>query len=59
MKKVIFTIVILLGMAACDTKLMTVGEEKKYPEALFTLGELASAELEMPVAATWWQPASS
>ena len=52
MKKVLFTIVILLGMAACDTKLMTVGEEKEYPEALFTLGELASVELEMPEA-TW------
>ena len=52
MKKVLFSIVILLGMAACDTKLMTVEEEKEYPEALFTLGELASVELEMPEA-TW------
>ena len=52
MKKVLFTIIILLGMTACTTKPVTAEEEKEYPEALFTLGELASVELEMPEA-TW------
>lgn len=27
---------------------MPAGEEKEYPEALFTFGELADVELEMP-----------
>lgn len=38
----------LLSMAACTTKPMPAGEEKEYPEALFTFGELADVELEMP-----------
>lgn len=48
MKKNVFAMAALLSMAACTTKPMPAGEEKEYPEALFTFGELADVELEMP-----------
>ena len=39
-------------MSACTTSPTTSGEEKEYSEALFTLGEISTVELEMPEA-TW------
>lgn len=53
MKKIILTLATLLVLAACTTKPMTAGEEKEYPEALFTLGEISTVELELPE--TTWQ----
>ena len=53
MKKIIFTLATLLVLAACTTKPMTAEEEKEYPEALFTLGEISTVELELPE--TTWQ----
>jgi len=52
MKKNVLAMAALLAMVACTTMPMAVEEEKEYPEALFTLGELADVELEMPEA-TW------
>lgn len=46
--KLVFTLVTLLMMAACNTKPMTSEEEKEYPEALFTLGEISTVNLEIP-----------
>ena len=42
----------LLAMVACTIKPKTAEEGKEYPEALFTLGEISTVELEMPEA-TW------
>ena len=51
--------VLLIAMALCypllscgHEKKASSSEEREYPEALFTLGEMASVELEMPEA-TW------
>ena len=51
--------VLLITMALCypllscgHEKKASSAEEREYPEALFTLGEMASVELEMPEA-TW------
>jgi len=48
MKNVLFAIIILLTMVACNIKPTTAEEEKEYPEALFTLGEICTMNLEMP-----------
>lgn len=52
MKKILIAITTLIMMVACTTKPVATEKEKEYPEALFTLGKLASVELEIPEA-TW------
>ena len=47
-KMLVFTLVPLLMVAACNTKPMTGEEEKEYPEALFTLGEISTVNLGIP-----------
>lgn len=48
MKKILFVLAMLLAMTACTTRPRMTEVEKEYPEALFTLGEVAAVELEMP-----------
>lgn len=43
--ELVFTLATLLTMASCNTKPMTAEEEKEYPEALFTLGEISTVNL--------------
>ena len=51
-RKLAFTLTVLLALAACTTKPRTAEEEKEYSEALFTLGKISTVDLEMPEA-TW------
>lgn len=45
----VLTIVVLTGLSSCETKGKAfTDEEREYPEALFTLGEMASVEIDMP-----------
>ena len=53
MKKVLLAFITLLAMVSCTNRPRITEEEKEYPEALFTLGEICTVELEMPE--TTWQ----
>lgn len=45
----VLTIVVLTGLSSCETKGKAfTDEEREYPEVLFTLGEMASVEIDMP-----------
>ena len=45
----LLTIVVLICISSCDTKVKAfIDDEKEYPEALFCVGELASVEIDMP-----------
>lgn len=51
-RKVVISLTALLALASCTTRQRTAEERKEYAEALFTLGEISTVELEMPEA-TW------
>lgn len=45
----LLTIFVLLGLSSCSMKGKTsIADEMEYKEALFTLGEMASVEIDMP-----------
>lgn len=53
MKKILYAMLLsmatAISLSSCDTKGKSfIDDEKEYPEALFTLGELASVDLEVP-----------
>ena len=47
MKRVLIAIAVFLSIVSCTNRQMQP-KEKEYPEALFTLGEISTVELEMP-----------
>ena len=47
-KALLIALALCLSVSSCSLDREVPSEEKEYPEALFTLGELANVELEMP-----------
>ena len=47
-KALLIILALCLFVSSCDSNREATSEEKEYPEALFTLGEISTVDLEMP-----------